>query len=112
VTEWRPDGVNPSELLDGSVGSLVPLWRWVLTHLTKGTIPVRRTQPWCEGAVAVLGAVHLEEEPVLSLESLLLSMRGVLSRGRRDGPGSHRPVGGRAPQGQEVRVQQPPGPGR
>lgn len=73
------DGVYPSELLDGSVGSLVPLWRWVLTHLTKrddpgatdpAMVPREQWPSW--------ERYTWEEEPVLSLESLLL-LDGVVS---------------------------------
>lgn len=73
------DGQDPDVLLDGTVESLVPLWRWVLAHLTRADNPgatdttsVSREQwpSWARYGYEKLGE--------LSLESLFL-VDGVVS---------------------------------
>jgi hypothetical protein len=73
------DGRDPHELLDGAVESLTPLWRWILNRLTGPTSPgatdpasvPREDWPTWE-------RYTMEEERVLSLESLFL-LDGLVS---------------------------------
>lgn len=39
------DGQDPDAMLDGSVESLIPLWRWILAHLTAFDAPGGATNP-------------------------------------------------------------------
>ncbi|TLM75327.1 hypothetical protein [Pseudarthrobacter sp. NamB4] len=73
------DGQNPAVLLDGTVDSLVPLWRWIVSRLT-GPRYEGATDP---GSVArdawpSWERYTREEERVLSLESLAL-LDGLVS---------------------------------
>lgn len=73
------DGQDPAALLDGTVDSLVPLWRWTLSRLTwpdapgatdPATVPREMWPSW--------ERYTTEEEWVLSLESLTL-LDGLVS---------------------------------
>lgn len=73
------DGQDPAALLDGTIDSLVPLWRWILSRLTGPDTPgatdpatvAREMWPSWERYTT-------EEERVLSLESLAL-LDGLVS---------------------------------
>ena len=39
------DGQDPDGMLDSSIESLVPLWRWILAHLTAFDAPGGATDP-------------------------------------------------------------------
>jgi hypothetical protein len=74
------DGQNPDAFLDGTVGSLVPLWRWILANLTVFDAPGGATDPnsvpreqWPSWARHEYEVMHS-----LSLESLFL-LDGVVS---------------------------------
>lgn len=73
------DGQDPDALLDGTVESLVPLWRWILAHLTgaddpgataPGSVPRDVWPSWERNLY--------EEQKTLSLESLFL-LDGLVS---------------------------------
>lgn len=73
------DGLDPAALLDGTVESFVPLWRWFLSRLTT------RDAPGATDPASVPREVWpswerytMEEEYVLSLESLTL-LDGLVS---------------------------------
>lgn len=73
------DGLDPARMLDGSVESLVPLWQWVVSHLTG------REDPGATDPASVPREVWpswerytWEEERTLSLESLVL-LDGLVS---------------------------------
>ncbi|MGM9473483.1 hypothetical protein ACS5PJ_15950 [Pseudarthrobacter sp. YS3] len=73
------DGQDSDSLLDGTVESLVPLWRWILSHLSRGDAP-GATAP---GSVPRDGWPSwernlYEEQKTLSLESLFL-LDGLVS---------------------------------
>jgi hypothetical protein len=73
------EGQDPDSLLDGSVESLVPLWRWIISRLARADSPgatdpasvLRRAWPSWE-------RYTMEEERVLSFESLVL-LDGLVS---------------------------------
>jgi hypothetical protein len=74
------DGQNPDTLLDGTVESLVPLWRWILANLTVFDAPGGATDPnsvpreqWPSWARHEYEVMHS-----LSLESLFL-LDGLVS---------------------------------
>jgi hypothetical protein len=74
------DGQDPDLLLDGSVESLVPLWGWILAHLTAFDAPPGATDPnsvprevWPSWARHEYEVMH-----ALSLESLFL-LDGLVS---------------------------------
>lgn len=64
------DGQDPDALLDGSIESLVPLWRWILAHLTVFDAPGGATDPnsapreqwpsWTRHEYEVMHALSLE----------------------------------------------------
>jgi hypothetical protein len=73
------DGQDPNALLDGSVESLVPLWRWILAHLTCADdpgatdttrVPREQWPSWARHGGETVGK--------LSLESLFL-LDGLVS---------------------------------
>lgn len=73
------DGQNPDTMLDDTVESLIPLWRWIMSHLTgpsspgatdPATVPRKEWPSW-ERYTRV-------EERVLSFESLVL-LDGLIS---------------------------------
>ncbi|APX03199.1 hypothetical protein [Arthrobacter sp. QXT-31] len=73
------DGQDPDALLDGSVESLVPLWRWILAHLTRAddpaatdttSVPREQWPSWARYGGETVGK--------LSLESLFL-LDGLVS---------------------------------
>lgn len=73
------DGQDPDALLDGTVESLVPLWRWILSHLTgsdtpgatdTASVPREQWPSWARYSYETVGA--------LSLESLFL-LDGLVS---------------------------------
>ena len=73
------DGQDPDVLLDGSVESLVPLWRWILAHLTRAddpgatdttSVPREQWPAWARHEYEVMHS--------LSLESLFL-LAGLVS---------------------------------
>jgi hypothetical protein len=73
------DGQDTDALLDGTVESLVPLWRWILSHLTgsdapgatdTASVPREQWPSWARYAYETVGA--------LSLESLFL-LDGLVS---------------------------------
>lgn len=73
------DGRDPHEILDGTVESFVPLWRWILSYLSEPQAPgatdpasvPRKDWPSWE-------RYTMEEERVLSFESLVL-LDGLIS---------------------------------
>ncbi|WP_457974187.1 hypothetical protein [Arthrobacter sp. D1-17] len=74
------DGQDPDAILDGSIESLVPLWRWILAHLTVFDAPGGATDPnsvpreqWPSWARHEYEVMHS-----LSLESLFL-LDGLVS---------------------------------
>uniref|UniRef100_UPI000B41EB94 hypothetical protein n=1 Tax=Arthrobacter globiformis TaxID=1665 RepID=UPI000B41EB94 len=73
------DGQDPDALLDGSVESLVPLWQWILAHLTRAddpaatdttSVPREQWPSWARYGGETVGK--------LSLESLFL-LDGLVS---------------------------------
>ena len=73
------DGQDPAALLDGTPESLVPLWRWLLSRLTSldtsgatdpASVPRESWPSW--------ERYTTEEEPTLSLDSLIL-LDGLVS---------------------------------
>ena len=74
------DGQDPDALLDGSVESLVPLWRWFLAHLTVFDAPGGATDPNSEPREVWPSWARHEYEVMhsLSLESLFL-LDGLVS---------------------------------
>jgi hypothetical protein len=74
------DGQDPDGLLDGTVESLVPLWRWILAHLTVFDAPGGGTDPNSEPREAWPSWARHEYEVMhsLSLESLFL-LDGLVS---------------------------------
>jgi hypothetical protein len=75
----RADGQDPATFLDGSIESLVPLWRWILSHLTRaedpgatapGSVPREVWPSWAK--------YMFEEQKTMSLESLQL-LDGLVS---------------------------------
>lgn len=65
----QADGKDPDALLDGSIESLVPLWRWILSHLTAFDAPGGATDPnsareqwpsWTRHEYEVMHALSLE----------------------------------------------------
>lgn len=76
----QADGQDPDALLDGSVESLVPLWRWILAHLTMFDAPGGATDPNSEPREVWPSWARHEYEVMhaLSLESLLL-LDGLVS---------------------------------
>jgi hypothetical protein len=73
------DGQDPDALLDGTVESLVPLWRWILSRLTgpggpgatdTASVPREKWPSWARYGYETVGA--------LSLESLFL-LDGLVS---------------------------------
>lgn len=72
-------GQSPDALLDGTVDSLVPLWRWILSRLTRrdatgatdpATVPREDWPSW--------ERYTMEQEGILSMESLAL-LDGLVS---------------------------------
>jgi hypothetical protein len=75
----RADSQDPDALLDGTVDSLVPLWRWILSHLTGpeapgathfASVPREMWPSWVR--------YTMEGQRALSMESLLL-LDGLVS---------------------------------
>lgn len=78
-TALAADGQDSAVRLDGTIESLVPLWRWILTHLTRAdapgatdtaSVPRELWPSWARYAYETVGA--------LSLESLFL-LDGLVS---------------------------------
>lgn len=73
------DGQDPDALLDGSIDSLVPLWRWILSRLTGADAPGATAPGSVPREVWPSWERYLyEEEQTLSLESLFL-LDGLVS---------------------------------
>lgn len=73
------DGEDPDVLLDGSIESMIPLWRWILAHLTRAgdpgatdttSVPREQWPSWARYSYETVGE--------LSLESLFL-LDGLVS---------------------------------
>ncbi len=73
------DGYDPDSLLDGTVESLIPLWRWIVSHLARrdalgatdpASVPRKEWPSWERHT--------REEETTLSFESLVL-LDGLVS---------------------------------
>lgn len=73
------DGQDPDVLLDGTVESLVPLWRWILSRLTGPDAP-GATDPESvpREAWPSWGRHNYEQEKYLSMETLIL-LDGLVS---------------------------------
>ncbi|MEK0155984.1 hypothetical protein [Arthrobacter oryzae] len=75
----RADGQDPATFLDGSIESLVPLWRWILSHLTRAEDPGATAPGSVPREVWPSWAKYMyEEQKTMSLESLLL-LDGLVS---------------------------------
>ena len=75
----RADGQDPATFLDGSIESLVPLWRWILSHLTRAEDPGATAPGSVPREVWPSWAKYMyEEQKTMSLESLQL-LDGLVS---------------------------------
>lgn len=82
------DGQDPDALLDGSVESLVPLWRWILAHLTVFDAPGGATDPnsvpreqwpsWARHEYEVMHSLSLES--LFLLDGLVSYLAGVVQQ--------------------------------
>lgn len=81
------DGHDPDALLDGSIESLAPLWRWILAHLTRTgdpgatdttSVPREQWPSWARYAYETVGELSLES--VFLLDGLVSYLGDVVQQ--------------------------------